>query len=46
MVVSSIILLDVVTSEEDIVSTSDLEEDAFPLANGNVEGLLVVLMTI
>lgn len=34
---------EVVSSEEDVVSTADLEEDLFVLADGDVQRLLVVL---
>lgn len=35
--------LDVVAGEEDGVGARDLEKDALPLSNGDVDGLLVVL---
>jgi hypothetical protein len=44
MVMTLIIRDDVVASQVDCVSARDLEEDALIFADGNVEGLLEVLL--
>ena len=44
VVVAIIIRDDVVASEVDCVGTGDFEEDSLILSDGDVEGLLVVLL--